>query len=132
VVLFVSAVAPSQAGEVATRCGEYGCDQIHCNYDGNRCVRYSDYDSYYNGYSGYYGGYGEDSDGYGPEYGGYVQNYNGYGPGYDGGYGFYGGYDREHLVCDSDGDRCYQSAEPYWNFREYYRVHGYHWDDGDR
>ena len=164
---------PAHAGELATRCGAFGCDQIHCNFTGDRCVRYSDYDSYYNGYVngyirnvGYYGGY---DGGYGPYengyYGGYEGGYSpyengyygGYGPydngnfggyspyyggnygsGYYGGYGpsdsgyyggYYGGYDGWHLVCDSDGDRCYRSLSPFWNFREYYRIHGYHWND---
>jgi hypothetical protein len=38
------------------------------------------------------------------------------------------GYGYGRLVCDSDGDRCYRSSEPYWNYREYYRRHGYHWN----
>lgn len=40
-----------------------------------------------------------------------------------------GGYDgsRTFRVCDSDGDRCYGSTSPYWNYREYYRRHGYRW-----
>jgi hypothetical protein len=44
------------------------------------------------------------------------------------------GYDRDryrtryrHTVCDSDGDRCYQTYDRYWNYREYYRRHGYRW-----
>jgi len=43
-------------------------------------------------------------------------------PGYDGPPG--GGRFR---VCDSGGDRCYISSTPYWNYREYYRRHGYRW-----
>ena len=38
-------------------------------------------------------------------------------------------YHRMHDVCDSDGDRCYLSESDYWNYREYYRIHGYHWGD---
>lgn len=34
---------------------------------------------------------------------------------------------RTFRVCDSDGDRCYYSTSPYWNYREYYRRHGYRW-----
>ncbi len=34
-----------------------------------------------------------------------------------------------HLVCDPDGDRCYESRGWHWNYREYYRRHGYHWND---
>jgi hypothetical protein len=47
---------------------------------------------------------------------------------YDGYYGR-GGYDRDHRVCDSDGDRCYSSRSPYWDYRQYYRNHGYRWQD---
>lgn len=47
---------------------------------------------------------------------------------YDGYYGK-GGYDRGYRVCDSDGDRCYLSNSPYWDYRQYYRDHGYRWDD---
>lgn len=38
------------------------------------------------------------------------------------------GRDR-HVVCDPDGDRCYESRGWRWNYREYYRRHGYHWND---
>ncbi|HUO93759.1 MAG TPA: hypothetical protein VMU22_12595 [Rhizomicrobium sp.] len=110
---------------------------------------------YVNGYGGYggygsYGGYG----GYGGYYGGrYIGNeyagtgaFNGhryvgneyagtgifsrYGNGYYGGYGgYYGGYGAGlHFVCDPDGDRCYSTTAPFWDYREYYRRHGYHWD----
>ena len=34
-----------------------------------------------------------------------------------------------HEVCDSDGDRCYSTSGRYWNYREYYRRHGYRWND---
>src|SRR5689334_14778322 len=27
------------AADVAVRCGAYGCDEIHCNYTGDRCYR---------------------------------------------------------------------------------------------
>lgn len=47
---------------------------------------------------------------------------------YDGYYGR-GGYDGGYRVCDSDGDRCYMSSRPYWDYRQYYRNHGYRWDD---
>lgn len=43
----------------------------------------------------------------------------GYGPAGSGGY----------KVCDSDGDRCYGSSEPRWDYREYYRRQGYRWQD---
>ncbi|HSM96611.1 MAG TPA: hypothetical protein VLT91_11235 [Rhizomicrobium sp.] len=35
----------------------------------------------------------------------------------------YGGY-----VCDPDGDRCYRSHRRYWDYHEYYRRNGYHWN----
>jgi hypothetical protein len=126
--LFLSANLPVQAGDVATRCGQYGCDQVHCQDRGDHCTRYSDYDGYYNGYTNGYGNYGGN-------YGGYYGGYDNYGPDdqvYDGsygGYGAYGGYDSgARVVCDSEGTRCYQSYTPYWDYREYYRVHGYHWN----
>ena len=37
--------------------------------------------------------------------------------------------DRLHEVCDPDGDRCYASRRHYWDFHEYYRRHGYRWED---
>lgn len=46
---------------------------------------------------------------------------------YDDGYSY--SYSDYHTVCDSDGDRCYRSRGSYWNYREYYRRHGYHWED---
>jgi hypothetical protein len=140
--LFLSAnvTVPAQAGEVATRCGSYGCDRVDCQDRGNRCTRYSDYDGYYNGYTnggytnGYYGGYDNyapspsyDDDGY---YGGYGPTY-GSGPAYDNGGGYYGGYNSynaAHLVCDSEGTRCYSSYAPYWDYHEYYRIRGYRWN----
>jgi hypothetical protein len=38
----------------------------------------------------------------------------------------HGDYD-DGFVCDPDGDRCYRSDSPYWDYREYYRRHGYRW-----
>jgi hypothetical protein len=128
--MVLSASAPAFAGDVASRCGDNGCDRIHCDYSGNHCVRYSDYDGRYNGYTngydngGYYGGSGQSYDN------GY--RYGGYGPSpYD--RGAYGGYDGGYarLVCDNTGSRCYRSNAPYWNYREYYRLHGYRWRDRD-
>jgi len=83
-VLSASFGVSAQADEVATRCGSYGCDRVDCHDQGNRCTRYSDYDSYYNGYTN----------------GGYTN-------------GYYGGND---------------SYAPYWDYHEYYRVHGYRWN----
>jgi hypothetical protein len=47
-------------------------------------------------------------------------------------YGRYGDddYDRgRHMVCDPDGDRCYLSRGWRWDYRQYYRLHGYRWND---
>lgn len=39
-------------------------------------------------------------------------------------------YDRgRHTVCDPDGDRCYSSRGWRWDYRQYYRLHGYRWDN---
>lgn len=39
-------------------------------------------------------------------------------------------YDRgRHAVCDPDGDRCYLSRSWRWDYRQYYRLHGYRWDN---
>lgn len=40
-----------------------------------------------------------------------------------------GYYGRTRYVCDPDGDRCYSSTSRTWNYREYYRRHGYRWND---
>jgi hypothetical protein len=140
--LALSAGTSAWAGsEFATRCGNYGCDHVRCDYSGNHCVRYSDYDERYNGYvngyasgydngGGYYGGYGDygapsDNGTYSGrgDYGSYRQPYdNGYYGGYDSGYG-------SHLVCDNAGSRCYRTSAPYWSHHEYYRLHGYRWQN---
>lgn len=51
---------------------------------------------------------------------GEVPWYSRYDDDYDGG---------RHMVCDPDGDRCYLSRSWRWNYRQYYRLHGYRWDD---
>jgi hypothetical protein len=125
-VLSANLAAPAQAGETATRCGQYGCDQVRCHDRGDSCTRYSDYDSYYNGYTN--GAYGGSYGGY-DNYGDDDQVYDGAYGGYGSGYGSYGGYDNgARVVCDSAGTRCYQSSTPYWDYHEYYRVHGYRWN----
>jgi len=98
--------APAAADNVATRCSSYGCEAIRCNYTGDRCYRIDGFrrDAYESSW------YGED---YGRSY-------------YDEPYYERIGYGGR-LVCDSDGDRCYRSDSPFWNYREYYRRHGYHW-----
>jgi hypothetical protein len=96
------AAAPA-AADVATRCGAYGCEAIRCNDSGDHCYRIN----------GYAEGYGDGRDG-----GYYRSGYRDYDD-----RGYYAG----HLVCDSDGDRCYRTHEPYWSYREYYRRHGYRW-----
>jgi hypothetical protein len=76
------------------------------------------YDDGYYRHSGYYNRY---DDGYRahPRY-----HHDDYG--YEDNYG-YGSY----RVCDPDGDRCYRSGSPHWNYREYYRHRGYRWRDDD-
>jgi len=92
--------APAKADNVATRCTAYGCEAIRCNYTGDRCYHVD----------------GDDMD-RAAFYGAAYER-----PWYEERIG-YGG----HLVCDSDGDRCYRSDSPFWNYREYYRRHGYRW-----
>jgi hypothetical protein len=134
-VLSASFGVSAAADEIATRCGSYGCDHVDCRDQGNHCTRYSDYDGYYNGYTnggytnGDYGGY--DNYAQSPSYddNGYYGGYNNAAPTYDNGY--YGGndsYSAARLVCDNEGTRCYSSYTPYWDYREYYRIHGYRWD----
>lgn len=41
-------------------------------------------------------------------------------------------YSGRFLVCDPEGDRCYGSERPWWNYRAYYRRYGYEWLDDDR
>jgi hypothetical protein len=130
--LILSANLPAQAEETATRCGSYGCDRIVCHDNGNHCTRYSDYDGYYNGYTdgGYTNGYYGGADNYAPSPSYDGNAYYGGAPAYDD-RGYYGGYGSDrgaHFVCDSAGSRCYSSYEPYWNYREYYRVNGYRWN----
>src|SRR5580698_5835229 len=125
----VALFPPAQAQETAERCGQYGCDRVRCDDHGNHCTRYSDYDSRYDDYTnGYDRGYRSNYTG---NYGGY-DNYGDDDQVYDGaygGYGSYGGYDSgARTVCDSEGTRCYQSYTPYWDYREYYRIHGYRWN----
>jgi len=111
----IAASGEAQAG--------YGCGSGYCHsgygYDGGYHGDGSYGDGYYG--DGYYGRGRYDRDGY---YGGGY-----YGGGYyrDGYYGDGDGY--RHLVCDSDGDRCYRSYRDCWDYREYYRRHGYHWED---
>lgn len=203
----VTPAAPGHAGETARRCGRFGCDWIYCNDNGERCIRTSDYDSYYNRYTNGYGNsarqgysrlfgtgdYGQDrdqnsnDDAYGQNYQGYSgyddhrhaydrrsdnsvygrddDYYGNNGPGQsldrnsdrddyvenqdeylgagsysafdgsaqpyngrDGRYGGYGRYSDAHLLCDNSGARCYQGSRSSWSYREYYRLHGYRWE----
>jgi len=86
---------------------------VYCGDSGYYCNdHYRDYnfgDRYYRGPYGYYR-YG------GPRYGDWDSWDN-------------DGYHRWHTVCDSGGDRCYRSPTYDWDYREYYRLHGYHWGD---
>jgi hypothetical protein len=127
-IVTVSAAAFAMMG-----CAYYHDDDY--DYHGGR------YHSGYSGYSGYYDGYrGDNYKGdsydrgyYGKSYKGHKhKHYDSY-RSYDhhdrGSYGGYGGHYGGYRVCDSDGDRCYGSSEPYWNYREYYRRHGYRWQN---
>ena len=117
----LAGATPAEAGNIATRCTSYGCEQIHCNDTGDRCYHVGGY--YRSGY--YRSAYYSTGDRYGNRY-----RQIGYRYGDDGDYGYDRGYGG-HLICDSDGDRCYRSDERHWNYREYYRRHGYHWADND-
>jgi len=98
--------------------GYYGNGYYGSGYVGNEYAG----TGVFNG-NGYYGNYGN----------GYYNNRyvgNEYaGTGVFAGNGTYGGYGSGlHFVCDRDGDRCYSSYAPFWDYREYYRRHGYHWN----
>jgi hypothetical protein len=90
--------------------GDYGRDCERYCYDRDYDGGYRDYDRD----DGYYGGY---------------RDYDRYYPARYGGYDGYGYRHHRHYVCDPDGDRCYRSRSYYWNYREYYRRHGYRWED---
>jgi len=107
------------------------------------CAYYDD--GYYDGYHGgrhYSGGYYDGYDG-GYNRGYHEKRYKGDSRRYRDNYRDYDHHDRRgdyrdsygdggyggYQVCDSDGDRCYGSSEPYWNYREYYRRHGYRWQN---
>ncbi|MBV8978244.1 MAG: hypothetical protein JO261_08090 [Alphaproteobacteria bacterium] len=114
--LVLAALGAAALASLPARAGGYdGCYGYEC----------------YRGDDGYYGGY------YGDGYGAGSYFDGGYdGDGYHGGYyrdrydgdGHYG-YGYRHVVCDSDGDRCYRTYRDCWDYREYYRRHGYHWED---
>ena len=99
--------ATPAAADMATRCAAYGCEAIRCNDTGDHCYRIDGYTSSY------------DHDRFSRDGGYYRSGYRDS----DDGRGYYAG----HLVCDRDGDRCYRTHEPYWNYREYYRRNGYRW-----
>lgn len=99
------------------------------------CVYAHDGPGYGDGYrEGYQRPYSDRYD-YDRDYGeygdGYVRQYRRSCYGDDCGrrYGYGGEYyqSRSYRVCDSDGDRCYHSRQPYWDYRTYYRKHGYRW-----
>ncbi|HEY3777587.1 MAG TPA: hypothetical protein VGL35_05975 [Rhizomicrobium sp.] len=96
----------ASAGSTATRCDAHGCVHIHCNPSGDRCYRYGDEQfRHVRGACGDCGlGPGERVHGLNMETGG-------------------------HLVCDPAGDRCYSSDAPHWDYREYYRRHGFRWEN---
>jgi hypothetical protein len=108
VLAFAALMLPggATAGSTATRCDSHGCVHIHCNANGDHCYRYDDYD---------------------PRAG--RRDCAGCGEGDQAlGHRFRAG-ENSHRVCDSDGDRCYASRATHWNYRVFYRRHGYRWDN---
>lgn len=93
----------ASAGSTATRCDARGCMHIHCNSTGDRCYRYGDDDA--------------------------RRTCAGCADVGHAGKNAVGTGDEARRVCDSDGDRCYTSRAGHWNYREYYRRHGYRWDN---
>ncbi|MDE2181451.1 MAG: hypothetical protein KGJ78_00365 [Alphaproteobacteria bacterium] len=92
---------PAVAGEIATRCTEYGCVHIECNRTGDQCHRFYDGDrsreEYHHHYLRHYEQSWDDRS-------------------YDVRPAFYGddeAYSRWHYDCDHDADDCYMRHEGY-------------------
>jgi len=115
--------ATPAAASIASRCDGYGCARIHCNDTGDRCffIEADDYD-WRDACNGDCDEDDSDRDGYRRD--GYRGDNDCCGE--DRGY-----YNccSDGWVCDPDGDRCYESDSPWWHYREYYRRHGYRWED---
>lgn len=120
-LLLSAGVVPASAA-IATRCDDDGCARIHCNFTGDRCFFIDGYDDEWryacNGDCDQDDGYRDDDRYGGRRDGDCCGDYRGYYNCCSDGY-----------VCDPDGDRCYESESPWWNYREYYRRHGYRWED---
>lgn len=121
IAAFALDTAPA-AASIASRCDGYGCARIHCNATGDRCFFIGDDDWRYacNGDCGEDDSYrdGDRRDGY-----------RGDGDCCGDDRGYYNCCGDDGWVCDPDGDRCYESDGPWWHYREYYRRHGYRWED---
>lgn len=126
-VMVTACVAPA-AAQTAIRCDGDGCAVIRCHNDGNACVRSDrgDFDGDWGAPAYLRAGWGEEGDGWNRP-----DRWHGWRG--DGAWRDASAYDRPGLrrVCDPDGDRCYFSRARWWNYREYYRVHGYHWIGGE-
>ncbi len=106
--VFTSA-SPARAHDIAVRCSSFGCDQIVCNFTGDRCMRFSDYDSRFPSFKSFFG---RSDVGFRHAAWGGGSGFNRFSP---------------HVVCDNRGGRCYPSLSPFWDYREYYRRAGYTW-----
>ncbi|MDE2112473.1 MAG: hypothetical protein KGJ79_15115 [Alphaproteobacteria bacterium] len=99
------ATAQSASADDDGRCGGVYCHVV-CDRDGDHCYRTEARgDDWHHGHD-------------------YYSDHN-----WDHGRDWDRGYHHMRYVCDTDGDRCYRSGSDYWNYREYYRIHGYHWAD---
>ena len=105
-------VRSASAGGGDDRCYSRYCASVYCDHDDDRCYRPESRDYDRRDYDRDEGRYEvrRDRDGY--------RDSN-----------WRGDYRRMHYACDSDGDRCYPSTSRYWDYREYYRRHGYHWQN---
>ncbi|HEY6578724.1 MAG TPA: hypothetical protein VIY09_05340 [Rhizomicrobium sp.] len=108
VLSLLSAGRPAHAGSTATRCDAQGCIHIHCNSTGDRCYRYEDPRPAPDAERGCADCSADE--------GRLAAAVPGHG----------------RSLCDSNGDRCYYSASARWDYREYYRRQGYHWDTQGR
>jgi hypothetical protein len=132
-------IAVSAAGAPAQAGGYHGGYYGHRSYgdcadDWRYCDRYLRDDAPYYYRRGHYGGghhkHRYHRHGYRHHnFYGYRNGHNGHGYGRGRGFGHGYGYGHSGYACDPDGDRCYRSLSPYWDYREYYRRHGYHWID---
>lgn len=123
----LTALLPAAASaQLAVRCGPHDCDYISCHDDGNHCVRLDTPDFIthprWSREALLRAAWRQDDPG---------RDWRDGWRGEDGGWHYAAErwHHGLHRVCDPDGDRCYYSRARWWNYREYYRVHGYHWVD---